>query len=103
MHVFESSRRQNQNLRTRQVPNDPSGGHSVYVLVGAAMIAVSILLSTLLNAVGARYMAIDNPTDESAWVVDRLTGSVFKCQASHRGKASCEAEVATGSIGPPKP
>ncbi len=73
------------------------------MLVGAAIIAASILLSTLLSAVGTRYMAIESPTEESAWLVDRLTGSVYKCQADHRGKASCDAEMATGSISQPKP
>ena len=38
-------------------------------------------------------------SDESAWLVDRLTGSVYKCQAADRGKALCEAEIATGSVG----
>jgi len=30
--------------------------------------------------------------------VDRLTGNVYKCQASNRGKAACEPDIATGSI-----
>ncbi|WJR81701.1 hypothetical protein [Bradyrhizobium sp. NP1] len=68
------------------------------VLVGAAMIAIAILLSTLVTALGTRYVGIEGPTEESAWLVDRLTGSVYRCQATERGKASCEAEVATGSI-----
>ena len=33
-----------------------------------------------------------------AWLIDRLTGTVYKCSAPERGKASCEADVATGSI-----
>jgi hypothetical protein len=33
------------------------------------------------------------------WLVDRLNGSVYKCRAPAFGKASCEAEIATGSIG----
>jgi hypothetical protein len=103
LHVFQSPKRQNEYLRDRPVPKESSNGHSAYMLVGAAMIAASILLSTLLNAVGTRYMAIESPTEESAWLVDRLTGSVYKCQAEHRGKASCEADLATGSIGRPKP
>jgi hypothetical protein len=68
------------------------------VLVGAAMIAIAILLSTLVTALGTRYVGIEGPTEESAWLVDRLTGNVYRCQATERGKASCEAEVATGSI-----
>ena len=68
------------------------------ILIGAAMIAVAILLSTLIAALGSRYVGFEGPTEETAWLVDRLTGSVYRCQAPERGKASCEAEVATGSI-----
>jgi hypothetical protein len=74
------------------------------ILIGAAMIAAAILLSTFITALGTRYVGIEGPTDESAWLVDRLTGNMYKCEASGRGKASCEADVATGSIGSrPKP
>ena len=71
---------------------------SMPVLVGAAMIAAAILLSTLLSAIGTRYIGIEGPTEESAWLVDRLTGRVYRCEASARGKASCDSEIATGSI-----
>ena len=71
----------------------------MYILIGAAMIAASILGSTLITAGGTRYVGMDNPTDESAWVIDRLTGNVYKCQAPARGKASCESETITGGIG----
>jgi hypothetical protein len=69
------------------------------ILIGAAMIAAAILLSTLVTAVGTRFVGTESPTDETVWLIDRLTGSVYKCQAADRGKASCEADVATGSIG----
>ena len=72
------------------------------ILLGAAMIAVAILLSSLITAVGSRFVGIDSPTEENLWLVDRLTGIVYKCQAADRGKASCEADSATGSIGRPK-
>jgi hypothetical protein len=68
------------------------------ILIGAGMIAAAILLSTLINALGSRYVGVESPTEESAWLVDRLTGSVYKCQAPERGRASCEASIATGSI-----
>ena len=68
------------------------------ILIGAGMIAAAILLSTLVNALGSRYVGVESPTEETAWLVDRLTGSVYRCQASERGKASCDATVATGSI-----
>ena len=68
------------------------------ILIGAAMIAAAILLSTLINALGSRYAGLESPTEETAWLVDRLTGSVYRCQASERGKASCDPPIATGSI-----
>ena len=68
------------------------------ILIGAAMIAAAILLSTLINALGSRYVGIDSPTEENAWLVDRLTGTVYRCQAPERGRASCEASITTGSI-----
>jgi hypothetical protein len=49
-----------------------------------------------------RYGAIETSNEEVAWLVDRLTGNLYKCQAEARGKASCEADVATGSITQPK-
>ena len=67
------------------------------VLIGAAMIAAAILLSTLITALGTRYVGMESPTEESAWLVDRLTGNVYRCQAPARGRASCEAEIATGT------
>ena len=69
------------------------------ILIGAAVIAAAILLSTLITALGGRYAGFESPTDETAWLVDRLTGTVYKCQARESGKASCETEIATGSVG----
>jgi hypothetical protein len=69
------------------------------ILVGAAMIAAAILLSTLITALGSRYLGFEGPSEESAWLIDRLTGQVYRCEASQRGRASCEGDIATGSIG----
>jgi hypothetical protein len=69
------------------------------ILIGAAIIGAAILLSTLITTVGTRFMAMDSPNDDNVWLVDRLTGNVYKCQASERGKASCEPDIATGSVG----
>jgi hypothetical protein len=52
--------------------------------------------------VGSRYSAVETSNEEIAWLVDRLTGNVYKCHAEVRGKATCEADVATGSIPQPK-
>jgi hypothetical protein len=67
------------------------------IYIGAAMIAVAILLSTLITGLTSRYVGLEAPTDENMW--HRLTGSVYRCQAEERGKASCEPDVATGSVG----
>jgi hypothetical protein len=77
---------------------------SMPILVGAAMIAAAILLSTLVTALGTRYLGFEGPSEESAWLIDRLTGNVYRCEAPVRGPASCDADIATGSIGTkPKP
>jgi len=79
-------------------------GTSVSVLIGSAIIAAAILLSTLITAVGTRFVGLESPTDDNVWLIDRLTGGVYKCKAPERGKAVCEAEIATGTIpGQPKP
>ena len=68
-------------------------------MIGSAIIAAAILLSTLITAVGTRFVGLESPTDDNVWLIDRLTGSVYRCKAPERGKAACEAEIATGSIG----
>ena len=45
------------------------------------MIAAAILLSTLITAVSTRFVGMDSPDDDNVWLIDRLTGSVYKCQA----------------------
>jgi len=72
-------------------------------LIGAAMIAAAILLATLIGAVGNRYEGLESRTEDSAWLIDRLTGKVYRCQALDKGQAACEAEVATGSIDKRRP
>ena len=97
---MQSVKRQREYLGYRtSTPEPTSSGSSMPTLIGAAMIAAAILLSTLISSLGSRYVGIESPTDESAWLVDRMTGTVYKCEASHAGRASCEAEVATGSLG----
>jgi hypothetical protein len=74
-------------------------GTPVSVLVGSAIIAIAILLSTLITAVGTRFIGMDSPLDDNVWLIDRLTGSVYRCKAPERGKAICDPEIATGSVG----
>jgi hypothetical protein len=101
--VFHSVRKHSDYLGYRAGVPGTSSTNSVPILIGAALIAVAILLSTLVTALGTRYVGIEGPTEESAWLVDRLTGSVYRCQAPERGKALCDADIATGSIaGRPK-
>jgi hypothetical protein len=69
------------------------------ILIGAAMIAAAILLSTLVTAVGTRFVGVEGSAEDAMWLIDRLNGSVYKCRASEPGKASCANEIATGSIG----
>lgn len=69
------------------------------VLIGAGLIAIAILLSALIAIAGSRFVGMDSPTEDSVWLIDRLTGSVYRCQAAEHGKASCDPDAATGSIG----
>lgn len=97
--VFQSVKRQREYQGYRPgTPEPEHSGSAMPILIGSAMIAAAILLSTLINALGSRYVGIENPTEETAWLVDRLTGSVYRCQATERGRATCDATVATGSI-----
>ena len=97
--MFQSVKRQRdyQGYRTG-APEYPGSASSMPTLIGAAMIAAAILLSTFINALGSRYSGFEGSTEEAAWLVDRLTGNVYKCRAPDHGKASCESEIATGSV-----
>jgi hypothetical protein len=95
--LFSSPKRQSDFYRAGS-PERAGPANALPILIGAAMIATAILLSTLITAVGTRFVGMEAQSEEAVWLIDRLTGSVFKCQAPTRGKASCEAEIATGSI-----
>jgi hypothetical protein len=69
------------------------------VLIGAAIIAAAILLSSLITVASTRYLGMESGGDENMWLIDRLTGSVYRCKAPERGKASCDPEITTGSVG----
>ena len=99
--MLQSVKRHSDYQGYRAGPTDQPGvSHTMPILIGAAMIAAAIVLSTLVSAVGQRYVGFETPNEESAWLIDRLTGSVYKCSAPDRGKATCDApDVATGSIG----
>ena len=96
--MFQSVKRQYEYGNRASRPDQTGSTSSMPVLIGAAMIAAAILLSTLITALGSRYVGMESPTEESAWLIDRLTGNVYRCQAPARGRASCDAEIATGSV-----
>ena len=97
--MFQSVKRQREyQVYRNPTPESSGSAGSMPILIGAAMIAAAILLSTLINVLGNRYSGFEGPTEEAAWLVDRLTGGVYKCRAPDRGKASCESEMATGSV-----
>jgi hypothetical protein len=89
----------------RRIPNEPrehvreSAFPRFPSIIGALIIAAALLLSTLILTAGTRYVAVETANEEDAWLVDRLTGNLYKCHAQQPGKASCESEIATGSIG----
>jgi len=97
--LFQSPKRQSEYGHRAGLPDRVVTASSMPILVGAALIAAAILLSTLVKAVGTRFIGMESPTEETVWLIDRLTGSVYKCQAPDRGKAACDADLATGSIG----
>jgi hypothetical protein len=68
------------------------------VLIGSAIIATAILLSTLITAVGTRFVGMESSLEDNVWLIDRLTGNVYRCKAPERGKAVCDPDIATGSI-----
>jgi hypothetical protein len=97
--LFPSKDRQERELRRhRAVAADAAATTTMPTLIGAAMIAAAILLSTLIGAVGNRYEGFEGRGEDSAWLIDRLTGKVYRCQASDKGPAACDIETATGSI-----
>ena len=73
-------------------------GTPVSVLIGSAIIATAILLSTLVTAVGTRFVGMESSLEDNVWLIDRLTGSVYRCKAPERGKAVCDTDIATGSL-----
>jgi hypothetical protein len=101
--LFQSPKRRSDYQGYRAITPDRLGS-SMAILIGAAMIAAAVLLSTLVTAVGTRFVGMESSNEENMWLIDRLTGNVYKCQAAERGKATCDAEIATGSVGErPKP
>jgi hypothetical protein len=50
-------------------------------------------------AAGTRFIAVETSNEDVAWLVDRLSANLYRCRAAEQGRATCEAEIATGSIG----
>jgi hypothetical protein len=98
--VIPKVKRQNeyQGYRSGAPDRTAVSNNSIPILIGAAMIAAAILLSALISALGTRYVGIEGPTEENAWLIDRLTGQVYRCEAARHGRANCDTEIATGSL-----
>ena len=100
--VISSVKRQNeyQGYRTG-TPDRPATNQSMPILIGAAMIAAAILLVDTGHRDGHPLFRLRRP-DRRERLADRPSdGSVYRCEAPVRGKASCEAEIAVGSPGKP--
>jgi hypothetical protein len=41
---------------------------------------------------------VETSNEDVAWLIDRLSGTLYKCRAVDQGKANCETD-ATGSLG----
>jgi hypothetical protein len=95
---FPSPRRQSDYQGYRGGATDRPAS-ALPILLGAGLIATAILLSTLITTVSTRFVGMDSPSEDNVWLIDRLTGSVYKCQAAERGRAACDPDTATGSIG----
>jgi hypothetical protein len=98
--VIPTVKRQNeyQGYRSGTPDRIAVSSNSMPILIGAAIIAAAILLSALISALGTRYVGIEGPTEENAWLIDRLTGQVYRCEAARHGRANCDTEIATGSL-----
>jgi hypothetical protein len=102
--LFSTKDRQERELRRGgAVSAHVTAGTAMPTLIGAAMIAAAILLSTLISTMGNRYEGFESRSEDNAWLIDRLTGRVYRCQALDKGPAACEPETATGSIDKRKP
>jgi hypothetical protein len=95
--LFQTPKKQNEYQASRPIVRGQVGT-PVSVMIGSAIIATAILLSTLITAVGTRFVGMENSLDDNVWLIDRLTGSVYRCKAPERGKAACDADVATGGV-----
>lgn len=102
--MFPTKDRQERELRRQgAVSAYVAIGTAMPTLIGAGMIAAAILLSTLIATVGNRYEGFEGRSEDNAWLIDRLTGKVYRCQAPDKGVAACEADTATGTIDRRKP
>src|SRR5260221_3942951 len=94
--VFQSVKRQREYQGYRpSTPEPESSGRSMPILIGAAMIPAAILLSTLINGLGSRYVRLESSIEETALLVDRVNGRIHRCHASGLGLASCRPTIAT--------
>jgi hypothetical protein len=48
-------------------------------------------------SLGKRYIGFEGSSDETAWLIDRLTGAAYRCHALEQDRAACEEPI-TGAI-----
>src|SRR6202171_2561340 len=72
--LFQSPKRPSEYQGYRAIMSDRAG-NAMPILIGAVIIASAILLSTLITAVGTRFVGMESPNEETVWLIDRLTGN----------------------------
>jgi hypothetical protein len=51
----------------------------------------------MAKSASTRYIGFEGPSDETAWLIDRLTGAAYRCHALEQDRAACEEPI-TGAI-----
>ena len=94
--MFQSVKRQREYQGYRSGTPELTGpASSMPILIGAAMIAAAILLSTL-SPLGSRYVGFEGPTEESAgWSIAHR--QLYKCRRWTR-QGVLRGRIATGSV-----
>jgi hypothetical protein len=51
----------------------------------------------MAKSASTQYIGFEGPSDETAWLIDRLTGAAYRCHALEQDRAACEEPI-TGAI-----
>src|SRR5260370_28726174 len=82
--LFQSSKRQSEYQGDRGATPDRIGS-AMPILIGAAMIAAAILLSTLITAGGTRLVELEGPNEEDLWLDHTAPGKRVRVRGPRRG------------------